>query len=395
MASKPRIQLKTAVATDPMQTYRMFTNSTSLREWLADEALATPLPGGRLYLSWSDGYQSAGKFKKLEPGESILFTWHGSDEKEATKVRVDFEPVESGTLVTIRHTGFTDDKAGRRAASALQAAWESSLENLASVTQDGADLRLTRRPMLGVFVEEEIAADPAPDRGATSGVRLGGVVDGMGADKAGLRGGDVIVSLGGLPVRSFAEMRVAASAHRAGDAVEVEFYRDAEPHKTQMELSGRSIPDLPNSPSGLAAMVGEGYRSFQDKLVSALNGISEEEANRAPSEGEWSVREVLAHLIMGEVDSQALLIEEIDGVERLYDQGFGNSHLRTRVSAASYPDTWAMVDALRRAMAETVGLLSALPEDLRRSAFWRIAFGYSQGWDHFDEHIDQMKAARG
>jgi uncharacterized protein YndB with AHSA1/START domain len=394
MARTTRIQVETEVATDPIQTYRMFTNSTLLREWLADEALASPVEEGRLYLSWSDGYQTAGRFTELEPGRSIGFIWNGTDEKGPTKVKVTLKPIAAGTLVRVRHSGFDDNKTGRRSAAALEAAWESSLENLASVTKDGSDLRITRRPMLGVYVEDEVTADRAAAFGIDHGVRLGGVVPGMGAEKAGLSSGDVVVGLGGLPVRNYAEMRVAASAHHAGDVVDVEFYRDKEPQKASMELSGRQIPELPGSAAGVAAMVGETFRRFHDGLVSALEGITEEEAAHSPGEGEWSVREILAHLIIGEVDSQSLIVEEIEGVERLYDGGLGNSHLRTRVSAASYPDTWAMVDALRRAMAETVALLAGMPEDLRRSTFWRIAFGYSDGESHLFEHLDQIKTAR-
>lgn len=394
MARNNRIQVEAEVAADPMEIYRMFTNSTLLREWLADDALARPIKDGRLYLSWSDGYQTAGRFSKLEPGQSIGFSWNGSDEKGPTDVKVSLKPTEKGTRVRVRHSGFDDSKSGRQSASALKKAWESSLENLASVTVDGADLRITRRPMLGVFVEEEIRSDRASEYGVDHGVRLSGVVDGMGAQRAGLGSGDVIVGLDGRPVRSFADLLVAASAHRAGDEVEVEFYRDGHPHTAPMELSGRQIPDLPDSGSGLAAMVGAMYRRFHDNLVSVLEGITEHEASHSPGDGEWSVREILAHLIAGEVDAQSLLIEQIEGVERLYDGSFGNSDLRMRVSASSYPDTWAMVDAYRRAMAETIGLLDSLPGDLRRSTFWRIAFGYSQGEDHLTEHLEQIKAAR-
>lgn len=394
MARNNRIQVEAEVAADPMEIYRMFTNSTLLREWLADDALARPIKDGRLYLSWSDGYQTAGRFTKLEPGRTIGFTWNASDEKGPTDVKVSLKPTEKGTRVRVRQSGFDDSKSGKKSASALKAAWESSLENLASVTEDGADLRITRRPMLGVLIEEEVTADRSAGHGVDHGLRLSGVVQGMGAENAGLSSKDVIVGLGGRPVRTFADLLAAVSAHRAGDQVEVQFYREGQPHSAPMELSGRRIPDLPDSGPGLAAMVGAMYRRFHDNLVSVLEGITEHEASHSPGDGEWSVREILAHLIAGEVDAQSLLIEQIDSVERLYDGGGRNSDLRMRVSASSYPDTWAMVDAYRRAMAETIGLLDALPQDLRRSTFWRIAFGYSDGESHLNEHLEQIKAAR-
>lgn len=372
----------------------MFTNSTLIREWLADEALTSPVEDGRFYLCWSDGYQTAGHFTKLTPGKTIGFTWNGSDEKGATKVKVTLKPTDGGTSVRVRQSGFERDKAGRRAAAAIKNAWESSLENLGSVTSDGADLRITRRPMLGISPGQTITADLADEVGVDHGIRLEGVVEGMGAQKAGLRSGDILVGLGGLQIRNYADLAVAAAARTAGDEVEVEFYRDRQPHTAPMELSGRPIPDLPANSAQLAAMVGEMYRRFHDALVGVLEGITEEEAGSS-HDGEWSIKENLAHLITDEVDSHSRLIEGVEGSERLYDGVRGtNSDMRMRVSAAVYPDTWAMVDSCRRAMAETVGLLSALPEDLRRSTFWRIAFGYSQSESHLVEHLDQIKAAR-
>jgi uncharacterized protein YndB with AHSA1/START domain len=394
MARNNRIQAEIEVRADPSATYRMFTNSTLRREWLADEALARPIKDGRIYLAWSDGYQTAGKFRKLEPDRSIRFSWIGTDEKSPTDVKVTLRPIEKGTRVRVTQSGFEDSKSGRKSASDLKAAWESSLENLASVMQDGPDLRITRRPMLGVLLEDEIRSESAAQVGVDHGIRVSSTIEGMGAQKAGLTSGDVIVGLGGKTVRSFADLVVAVSTHRAGDEVEVEFYRNGQPHTASMELSGRQVPDLPDSGPGLAAFVGAIYRRFHDNLVATVEGSTEEEASQSPAESEWSVREILAHLITGEVDAHSQLIEQVEGLERLYDGGGGNSHLRMRISAASYPDTWAMIDAYKRAMAETVGLLDALPADLRRPAFWRIAFGYSDAESHLNEHLEQIKAAR-
>jgi hypothetical protein len=121
--------------------------------------------------------------------------------------------------------------------------------------------------------------------------------------------------------------------------------------------------------------------------------VSEEEASYK-RDGAWSIKENLAHLIADEVDTSARLVEEVEAAERLYDTGFGNSDLRMRVVAASYPDTWAMVDSYRRAMAETVGLLGGLPADVRRSTFWRIAFELSLREDHLNEHLEAIQALR-
>ncbi len=61
-----------------------------------------------------------------------------------------------------------------------------------------------------------------------AGVRLSGVTAGSPAERAGLRGGDVIVGYGGAPVRSLEEYAALLFASRAGQRVEITVERDGE-----------------------------------------------------------------------------------------------------------------------------------------------------------------------
>jgi uncharacterized protein YndB with AHSA1/START domain len=389
--STKRIVAAVEVKADPTEVYRMFTNSSALREWLADAALATPRAGGRILLGWNDGNMTAGQFTALKSPEEVSFTWRSTDEPDFTKVKVSLQPTDAGTLVKVRHSGFGDGKKSKASARAMETAWNRSLENLASVLESGEDLRFTRRPMLGVFVDAE-ARDA---EGAPIGVKLGGTVDGMGAAAAGLVGGDIITSLGGRPVRTFTDLGTAASAHRAGDVVEVGFLRDGLADNVQMKLSGREIGEVEMTPAGLASKVGAMCQRFAEVLATTLEGVTDEEANRRPAEGEWSVKEILAHLIDGEGDLHAQMVATFEGVEPYYDGGYGNSHWRTKVTADSYPDIASMVDSYRHLMAQTVGMISSIPaeSEKRRASFWRVSFPYNEGDSHFDEHVDQIKAA--
>ena len=389
--STKRIVTEVEVKADPIEVYRMFTNSSALREWLADTALTTPRAGGRILLGWNDGYITAGQFTALKPPEEVSFTWRSTEEPDVTKVKVSLQPTAAGTLVKVRHSGFAEGKKSKAAFRALEVAWNRSLENLASVLESGEDLRFTRRPMLGVFVDSE-ARDAAGD---ALGVKLGGTVDGMGAEAAGLVGGDIIDSLGGHPVRTFTDLGTAASAHQAGDVVEVGYLRDGVADTVEMKLSGREIGDVEMTAAGLAGKVGAMCQRFAEVLAATLEGVTDVEANRRPAEGEWSVKEVIAHLIDSEGDLHAQMVAIFEGVEPYYDGGYGNSHWRTKVTADSYPDIASMVDSYRHLMAQTVGMISSLPPEAekRRASFWRVSWPYNEGDSHFDEHIDQIKAA--
>jgi uncharacterized protein YndB with AHSA1/START domain len=390
------IRLETKVAAEPAEVYQMFTNSTYLRYWLADVAISSPRPEGRLYLGWNDGYQTVGSYGKLDPGRRVSFGWHGSGDPGPSKVDIRIGPVEGGSLVRLRHWGFGDTRGARKAAKSLKKAWTAALDNLTSVTESGADLRITRRPLLGIFVAGEVTPERQDEFGVDHGVRLGGVAVGLGAAGAGLRENDVITRVGGRMVRGFDDLRAVVSEYRAGDTIDVEYVRSAEVRQAVMELSGRQYGPLPATARELAATVEQTHQRFLVGLEEALTGITEEEAWRPPGEEQWSVREVLAHLIEGEIDGHALLVAQLEGVEPYYDGTFGNSNLRVHTGAASYPDIRSMVDACRRALTQTVLLLTALPEPVvaRKPAFWRIAIGFGDLESHLTEHLEQIKAAR-
>ena len=67
------------------------------------------------------------------------------------------------------------------------------------------------------------------------------VVPGSAAAKAALKAGDVIVSLGGKPVRSVEDLVAALRQHEPGDHVSVPVVRDSERINVEATLAGRSV----------------------------------------------------------------------------------------------------------------------------------------------------------
>jgi hypothetical protein len=80
-----------------------------------------------------------------------------------------------------------------------------------------------------------------PDFGAAgaTGVRLGGVRAGSPAERAGLRGGDIIVRFAGVTVRALEDLVFALRSHRAGDEVDVTYLRDGAPQTVRAVLEPR------------------------------------------------------------------------------------------------------------------------------------------------------------
>ena len=76
-------------------------------------------------------------------------------------------------------------------------------------------------------------------RSESDGVRLGSVVAGSGAERAGLRGGDVIVRMGDQGLSRFEDLRRALADRRPGDAVALIYLREGEEHRANATLGTR------------------------------------------------------------------------------------------------------------------------------------------------------------
>lgn len=81
-----------------------------------------------------------------------------------------------------------------------------------------------------------IAAD---GRSGWDGVRLGSVIPGSAAEKAGLRAGDVLVRLADTGLNGFADLRAQLDRRRPGDTVQLVYLREGLDHATSVTLDAR------------------------------------------------------------------------------------------------------------------------------------------------------------
>ena len=183
--------------------------------------------------------------------------------------------------------------------------------------------------------------------------------------------------------------------HRAGDRVPVDFYRGSEKKTVSMELSRRPLPDVPPTAQALADTVRKIYDQVDAELAQCFEGVPDEAASYRPGLEEWSAKETVAHLIIGERDTHGWIAELIDGAERWYDSFSGNNLARTRAVVAGHPSVPALLDELKRCEVETVALLAALPPEFvtRKGSYWRLAHNIVQSADHPREHMGQIRAA--
>ena len=105
-----------------------------------------------------------------------------------------------------------------------------------------------KRGVLGVNIYD-VTPDIAKEYGLaeSSGALVGGVAQGSSAEKAGVKTGDIIVSINGVPMKSAGELRNAIGMLRVGDQVEIGLLRDGKPRKLTALIAERSETETANA----------------------------------------------------------------------------------------------------------------------------------------------------
>ncbi len=204
----------------------------------------------------------------------------------------------------------------------------------------------------------------------------------------------MIVALGGQETPDFEELGQALRAHQAGDAVSVELVRGQEQETVEVTLGQRPQPDVPDSAKALAERLTERHREVNEELQAAVAGLAEKEAKVCPDEGEWSVKQVLAHLVENEEAGHVFLFNIaangwLDGGNVSYRQYPG----RVEALLAVTPTVRGLLDRYLTAHAETMEMLRRLPKETvaHKARFRRIAEFELFGPDHVREHVGQIQ----
>jgi hypothetical protein len=322
-------------------------------------------------------------------------TWKGTAEPGETAVEFQIEPTAGGVEVKVVHRGFGAGVEWDEAVTASEKGWAVGLENLKSTLETGLDLRIAQRPFLGIRFDL-LTPERAAKEGiaAEHGVYVTDAVEGSGAKAAGLAKGDVIVALGGVETSGDSELGTALSAHQAGDVVAVDLVRGQKRETIQVTLGARPQEDVPGTLEAVVERLSKRGSEINADLQAAAAGLADAEAGQRPAEGEWSVKEVLAHLSSGMREFQTFLIYSavsgwLDSEPFFPDQFPGQMGAVLQVT----PTLKGLVDRVLLDEQETEALVRMLPETTvaHKARFRRIAQQVLYYQDHTCEHIAQIK----
>ncbi len=394
--SERKVERSTLIDTTPEMAFEALIKASELREWMCDYAWTVIQPQGAYQVRWDSGYYANGRFVELDPPRRAAITWHGTGEPGETTATFTVEPEAGGTRVTIVHAGFGPGTEWDAHVAASEKGWDGGLDNLKSTLETGIDLRITRRPFMGILFDG-LNADRAAKEGiaVNEGVYINDTVEGSGARAAGLVKGDVIISLGGVATPGFLELGPILSNHQAGDTIEAAVVHGQERRTILLTLGQRPAEQVPATLDDLANRLAELYAETDAAIKAAVVGLTDQEASRSPAKGEWSVKEVLAHLSVTERDAQCFgFCVAVDG---FVDTGPGDlAALSGRLAAALEvtPTLEGLVSRFLADEAETVALIRRLPAATaaHKARFHRLG-QYLVGFPaHTKEHIEQIKA---
>lgn len=386
-----------ATVNAPAETlYTALTTPTGLQSWLCNRASFNATADSPFFLAWNDNNYAAGQVVELVQNEKVVLSWRGNGDTVAGTVTFALAVGDGGTIVSVTHEGIADDTTR----DIVAGHWTESLETLKLNYETGEDRRAMQTPMLGFFPSGSVNEDNQAQYGTPEigGTIIGGVVPGTGAESIGLQALDVIVSVAGTTINGPSVLGQAVADKKAGDEVEVVFYREGERMVATMPLSPRRMPPTPDTLDGVLGALKTTMADLDRELDATLDGVTETEADFKPGDGEWNVKEVLAHLIWTERYIQMQIWGAASGNDNV-PYGANDPQPAQAILAAnpSLPD---LVAEMKRAQDGTVALIEGLPEPFsqNRVLFKRYSvtalYMASHNRGHFRQMTETVEAAR-
>jgi uncharacterized protein YndB with AHSA1/START domain len=96
------------------EVYRHLTTAEGLIRWMAVDAIAEPVPGGRLQWTHENGATMIGRFLEVDPPRRLViaYGWEGDlmgVPPESTRVEIVLEEAEGKTTLTLVHSAIPPD----------------------------------------------------------------------------------------------------------------------------------------------------------------------------------------------------------------------------------------------------------------------------------------------
>jgi hypothetical protein len=371
------------------QLYYLVSTRSGWLDWFADKAFGHVGSQGILQMYYQKVGHIALIFKKFVQDESVSFTTLDPETMETSDVEISFAADDGQVTISVAQSGLDGEIAAK-----WQKVWQENLDSLKEIFETGKDPRTWNRPFLGVTVEEWVSTEYAAEHGlgVESGMHLNSVFEGKGAQQAGMRAGDVLISLAGIEIVDYEALMLVYQDHKAGATIPVVYYQDGEIFESELTLSSYPVPDVPATTQDMADNLDAFFHKANKKIAQLLEGQTEAQTSYRPAAGEWNAKEIIAHMIAAESDSVGWLGSYIAGRE-VYPYTSGVP-ARIKMITSLYPTMDALLKKMGETQKELVAMVREVPAEVsgRKTSLLRLAFAYSFDISlHYRDHLNQLK----
>jgi len=382
-----KLNFEKKIKAKPEHVYFAFTKKMGLREWLADIVEFNEGKSKSFVLTWIDGKSVFGTILEKEENERILFEGLTAEKHKKLDVEILIEEKDDHTILKSEVKGVQEKDQDK-----VESFFENAFDNLKSVLEDGKDLRVYKKPMLGINIGEIINPDSAKRNNypVEYGVVIPALVEGLGAKAAGIEPGDIISEINGTKIIEFEAFSELAKAE-LGDITKTVVYRGEERLEIDVTLTSLPFPKIPATAHAAAEELTKIYTKLETTLDETLDNVSENAAEYRPAQGEWNTKEVLTHLLLASRDLIKWAASMVAGNEHYIGTSTMPEKLKSTI--ACYPTLKELRDELVKAQKEGVAFLSEISVDFtsRKNSFLRLSENTKQEKTHYEDHINQIK----
>jgi serine protease Do len=188
-----------------------------------------------------------------------------------------------------------------------------------------ADIRqygVAQRALLGVEISD-INSQLAKDKNLKTleGAYVGKVSENSAAKKAGMKEGDIINNVNGVPVKSATELQEQIGRYRPGDKITVTVVRKDSEEKLAVELKNRQGNTGVVSSTNSTDVLGATYKEVSDKARQQL-GLDYGIEIKSLSKGKFADAGIKPGFIILKINNQAIRMEE--DIKTAYDAAINN-----------------------------------------------------------------------
>lgn len=144
MGKTRTIKQQTFIHAPADKVFRALTDPRLLKKWFLQSARIYPRKGGNYTFTWQGGYSHSGKVLAYARHKSLSLSWPAYWKGKplgTTRASFRLRPKDSGTVVTMTHSGFKNGDKWIQTYGGTCSGWAYFLTNLKSVLQYGRDLR--------------------------------------------------------------------------------------------------------------------------------------------------------------------------------------------------------------------------------------------------------------